>query len=128
MAKELETTSSAINLISAGTLVKGDIESNSGFRIDGQLTGKMDIKGKVVIGASGQILGDIICQTLEVSGIITGNIHASDLVSLKSTARMNGEIVANKLAIEPGAVFTGTCRMDPGIEAKRKEPVIPKQA
>ncbi len=126
MAKEIETTSNAINLISAGTLVKGDLESNSGIRIDGQLTGKMDVKGKVVIGASGQILGDIMCQTLEVSGIITGNIHASDLVSLKSTARMNGEIVARKLAIEPGAIFTGTCRMEAEPELKRKEPVVPK--
>jgi len=126
MAKEIESTNNAINLISAGTQVKGDVESNSGIRIDGQLHGKMDIKGKVVIGASGQILGDIICQTLEVSGQITGNIHAADLVSLKSTARMNGEIITRKLAIEPGAVFSGTCRMDTDSDAKRKEVILPK--
>jgi cytoskeletal protein CcmA (bactofilin family) len=126
MAKEIESTNNAINLISAGTQVKGDVESNSGIRIDGQLNGKMDIKGKVVIGASGQILGDIICQTLEVSGQITGNIHAADLVSLKSTARMNGEIITRKLAIEPGAVFSGTCRMDTDSDAKRKEVILPK--
>ena len=125
MAKEIESTN-AINLISAGTQVKGDVESNSGIRIDGQLQGKMDIKGKVVIGASGQILGDIICQTLEISGQITGNVHAADLVSLKSTARMNGEIIARKLAIEPGAVFTGNCRMETDTDAKRKEVVLPK--
>lgn len=125
MAKEIESTN-AINLISAGTQVKGDVESNSGIRIDGQLTGKMDIKGKVVIGASGQILGDIICQTLEVSGLITGNIHAAELVSLKATARMNGEITTRKLAIDPGAVFSGTCRMDTEPDAKRKE-VVPEK-
>ncbi len=125
MAKEIESTN-AINLISAGTSVKGDIESNSGIRLDGQLQGKMDIKGKVVIGASGIIVGDIVCQTLEVSGQITGNIHAADLVSLKSTARMNGQIIARKLAIEPGAVFTGTCRMDTDSDAKRKEVELPK--
>ena len=125
MAKEIESTN-AINLISAGTSVKGDVESNSGIRLDGQLQGKMDIKGKVVIGASGTIVGDIICQTLEVSGQITGNIHAADLVSLKSTARMNGQIIARKLAIEPGAVFTGTCRMDTDSDAKRKDAELPK--
>ena len=125
MAKEIESTN-AINLISAGTSVKGDIESNSGIRLDGQLQGKMDIKGKVVIGASGTIVGDIVCQTLEVSGQITGNIHAADLVSLKSTARMNGQIIARKLAIEPGAIFTGTCRMDTDSDAKRKEVELPK--
>lgn len=125
MSKEIELTN-AINLISAGTQVKGDIESNSGIRIDGQLTGKMDIRGKVVIGASGQILGNIICQTLEVSGQVTGNVHAAELVSLKSTARMNGEIIARKLAIEPGAIFSGNCRMDSETDAKRKEVVLPK--
>ena len=123
MAKEIETNN-AINLISSGTQVKGDIESNSGIRLDGQLQGKMDIKGKVVIGASGSIVGDIICQTIEVSGQITGNIHAADLVSLKSTARLNGQIIARKLAIEPGAVFTGTCRMDSDHDVKRKEEVL----
>ncbi|MCX6224988.1 MAG: polymer-forming cytoskeletal protein [Bacteroidia bacterium] len=125
MTKEIELTN-AINLISAGTQVKGDIESNSGIRIDGQLNGKMEIKGKVVIGASGHILGDIICQTLEVSGQITGIIHAADLVSLKSTARINGEIITRKLAIDPGAIFTGTCRMDTDSDAKRKEVIVPK--
>jgi cytoskeletal protein CcmA (bactofilin family) len=71
-------------------------------------------------------LGDIICQTLEISGQITGNVHAADLVSLKSTARMNGEIIARKLAIEPGAVFTGNCRMETDTDAKRKEVILPK--
>ncbi|MDD4645391.1 MAG: polymer-forming cytoskeletal protein [Bacteroidales bacterium] len=125
MAKEIETTN-AINLISAGTQVKGDVETNSGIRIDGSVNGKLDIKGKVVIGASGQIVGDIICQTLEVSGQITGNIHAAELISLKATARVNGEIVTRKLAIEPGAVFTGACKMGTDTDAKRKEAVPAK--
>jgi cytoskeletal protein CcmA (bactofilin family) len=126
MSKEMETTN-AINLISAGTQVKGDIESNSGFRIDGNLKGKLDVKSKVVIGSSGQITGDIFCQTLEVSGLVNGNIQASELVSLKSTAKVTGEIIASKLAIEPGAVFTGTCRMDGFSDAKKREIPIIKQ-
>jgi len=125
MAKEIESTN-AINLISAGTVVKGDIDSSSGIRIDGQLTGKLDVKGKVVIGASGQIMGNIFCQALEVSGQITGNIHASEMVSLKSTARINGEIITKKLAIDPGAEFTGNCRMDTESDAKRKENFLSK--
>jgi len=124
MSKEVETTN-AINLLSSGTLVNGDIESNSGFRIDGQIRGKMIIKGKVVIGGTGVITGDILCQTLEVSGQVFGNIKAGELVSLKSTARINGEIVTRKLAIEPGAVFTGTCKMDGDGDAKRKEILEP---
>ena len=124
MAKEMETANT-INLIANGTNVTGDITSDSGIRIDGQLKGKMNIKGKVVIGNPGQVNGDIICKQVEVSGLVNGNIHAAELVSLKSSAKINGEIITRKLAIEPGAVFTGSCRMDGVQDGNQKE--IPRK-
>ncbi|MBT3242764.1 MAG: polymer-forming cytoskeletal protein [Bacteroidetes bacterium] len=117
MAKEMESANN-INLISNGTVVTGDIESGSGIRVDGHLKGKMTIKGKVVIGTPGQVTGDVICQLLEVSGKVSGNIQASELVSLKSSANIQGEIITKKLAIEPGAVFTGSCKMDSQTDGK----------
>ena len=114
-------TANAINLIANGTTVTGDVKSDSGIRVDGQLKGKMNIKGKVVIGNPGQIDGDIVCKQIEVSGLVNGNIHAAELVSLKSSAKINGEIVTRKLAIEPGAVFTGSCRMDGVQDGSQKE-------
>jgi len=120
MAKEMETANT-INLIANGTEVVGDVKSDSGIRVDGQLKGKMNIKGKVVVGNPGLVNGDIICKQIEVSGNVNGNIHAAELVSLKSSAKINGEIITRKLAIEPGAVFTGTCRMDGGSDGKQKE-------
>lgn len=118
-------TANAINLIANGTSVTGDIKSDSGIRIDGQLKGKMNIKGKVVIGNPGQVDGDIHCKQIEVSGQVNGNIQAVEIVSLKSSAKINGEIVTRKLAIEPGAVFTGSCRMDGVQDESQKE--IPKK-
>jgi len=120
MAKEMETANT-INLIANGTQVTGDIISDSGIRIDGKLKGKMNIKGKVVIGNPGQVTGDVVCKQIEVSGQVNGNVHAAELVSLKSSAKITGEIITRKLAIEPGAVFTGTCRMDGGQNGTQKE-------
>lgn len=120
MAKDMETANT-INLIASGTQVTGDVKSDSGIRVDGQLKGKMNIKGKVVIGNPGLVNGDVICKQIEVSGQVNGNIHAGELVSLKSSARINGEIITRKLAIEPGAVFTGTCRMDGQTDGVKKE-------
>jgi len=119
MSKDAESVN-AVNMISSGTQVRGDIESNSGIRIDGVLKGKMNIKGKVVTGASGLVEGDIFCQTLEVSGTIRGNIQASEMVSLKSSSKIYGEIITRKLAIEPGALFTGTCKMESDTDGKEK--------
>lgn len=120
MAKELETANN-INLISAGTRVTGDVESSSGIRIDGHLKGKVIIKGKVVIGSPGEVIGDVDCQLIEVSGKVKGNIVAAELVSLKASAVVQGEIITKKLAIEPGAVFTGSCKMDGSVNGKQKE-------
>lgn len=120
MAKEIEPANN-INLVSAGTKVTGDIESASGIRIDGSLKGKMIIKGKVIIGSPGEVTGDISCQLIEVSGKIKGNVQASELVSLKASAVIQGEIITKKLAIEPGAVFTGSCKMDGSLDGKQHE-------
>lgn len=124
MGKEMETANN-VNLISTGTKVTGNIESGAGIRIDGHLKGKMIIQGKVVIGTPGQVTGDIICQLLEVSGKVVGNIQASEIVSLKSSASIQGEISTKKLAIEPGAVFTGSCKMDGPLNGKVQQ--VPKK-
>ena len=103
--------SSAINIIGTGTSIVGDIMSNGDIRIDGNLTGTVKTSGKLVLGATGVIEGDIICQNADISGTIKGKLAVSELLSLKAVSKINGDITANKLSIEPGALFTGTCNM-----------------
>lgn len=113
MAKTLlpETTPS-INLLGSGTEVTGDIRSNGDIRIDGILTGSINSTGKVVVGSTGRVDGEIFCLNADISGEVSARIKVSELLSLKSTAKVIGDIVTNKLAIEPGAVFTGACKME----------------
>ena len=111
MAKYNETENSTVNLISNGTDIKGDIKSNGDIRIDGSLTGNLSTKGKVVIGPTGKINGEIICKNSEVSGIIEGKIVVGQLLNLKASSKILGDIITGKLAIEPGARFTGNCNM-----------------
>ena len=47
----------------------------------------------------------------DVSGEIKAKITVSQLLSLKSTSKLNGDIITNKLSIEPGASFSGSCSM-----------------
>jgi cytoskeletal protein CcmA (bactofilin family) len=111
MAKYNETDNTTINLISNGTDITGDIKSNGDIRIDGSLSGNLSTKGKVVIGPTGKIKGEIICKNSEVSGIIEGKIIVGQLLNLKASSKILGDIVTSKLAIEPGARFTGNCNM-----------------
>jgi cytoskeletal protein CcmA (bactofilin family) len=111
MGKFNETDNTAINLISNGTEITGDIKSSGDIRIDGTLTGNLDTKGKVVIGPTGKVKGEVICKNSEVSGIVEGKIIVGQLLNLKVASKIIGEIVTYKLSIEPGAKFTGNCKM-----------------
>lgn len=112
MAKTSEPDHTSINLVGTGTVIKGEVNSSGDIRIDGTLTGQVRCKGKIVVGSTGVLEGEIFCQNADFSGKIKGKVEVSELLTLKSTARFYGDIITNKLAIEPGANFTGTCTMD----------------
>jgi cytoskeletal protein CcmA (bactofilin family) len=111
MGKYNETDNTTINLISNGTEITGDIKSNGDIRIDGSLTGNLNTKGKVVIGPTGKVKGEVICKNSEVSGIVEGKISVGQLLTLKTSSKIVGDIVTFKLSIEPGAKFSGNCKM-----------------
>ncbi|MBE0675734.1 MAG: polymer-forming cytoskeletal protein [Bacteroidales bacterium] len=115
MAKIIETDNgTAVNLISQGTEITGDVKSSGDIRIDGVLNGNLVTKGKVVIGATGRVKGEVECKNSEVSGLIDGKITVTQLLNLKASSKINGTIITAKLSIEPGAVFTGNCAMKEG--------------
>ena len=68
-------------------------------------------QGKVVIGETGQVIGDIVAVNAEVVGRITGNVMVAEMLVLKATSSLEGDIQARRLAIEPGAVLNGKCTM-----------------
>lgn len=111
MAKNIISETKPNNIVS-GTIIKGDISSEGDFRIDGKLIGSINSKGKIVVGQSGIIEGEIICQNADVSGKIKAQVKVEHLLTMKSTAELNGDVTTGKLAIEPGAKFTGSCNMD----------------
>lgn len=102
---------SGINIIAAGTTLVGDITTTGDCRIDGMVKGNVKSKAKVVVGASGLIEGDIVCQNIEIEGKVKASINVNELLSLKSTAVLVGNITTGKIAIEPGANFVGNCKM-----------------
>jgi len=103
--------SSAINMIGAGTVITGDIKSKGDIRVDGSLNGSIETEGKVVVGQGGIVEGDVVCKDADIAGVLKAKIAVSQLLSLKSSAKLNGDIITNKLSIEPGASFTGSCSM-----------------
>jgi len=108
---EKTPVSTSASLIGAGTTMKGDITSNGDLRIDGTLVGNIHCSAKVVIGANGNVQGDVNGQTADIMGKVTGTIKAKDLLQLKGGSIVNGNLEAAKLQIEPTASFNGECHM-----------------
>lgn len=99
------------NRIEKNTKIKGDIISEADFRIDGKLDGNVKTSGKVVIGKDGYIHGKVQCVNADIEGSFNGELNVSELLSLKASAVIEGNVSVNKLAVEPGATFNASCTM-----------------
>jgi cytoskeletal protein CcmA (bactofilin family) len=111
MAKTTNSDTQSVNMLGAGTTIKGDIQSNGDFRVDGTLIGSIQSKGKIVIGQTGHVEGEVNCRNADISGQVKAQVIVAELLTLKASARLSGEITTSKLSIEPGARFSGTCHM-----------------
>ena len=112
MAKTMEVESTnSINILTSGTVVKGDITATGEFRLDGTLEGNLQLNGKLVVGDTGSVTGNILCLNANIMGTVKGNLSVKESLTLYRNSRVEGDILINKLSIEPGAVFLGKCCM-----------------
>ena len=101
----------AHNQIAKGTKFQGDIITEGVLRVDGTLIGSIESSGKLVVGPSGRIEGSIKCTSANISGEVKAKVVVKELLTLQASSKLQGDITTGKLAIEPGAMFSGTCSM-----------------
>lgn len=111
-----EEISNSSNTIGKGTFLEGNIETYGNIRIEGKVTGNVKSKSKVALGNSSHVQGNIIAQNADIEGEVKGKIEVADLLVLKATAVINGDIITGKLLVETGAVFNGSCKMGATIK------------
>jgi len=104
------------NRITEGTTIVGDFTSKSGIRIDGSVEGTVKTSAKVVVGEKGLVKGNLECQHADIEGKVMGKLFVSEILTLKATAHIEGEVVAGKLAVEPGATFNASCVMKGNVK------------
>lgn len=95
------------------TEFEGTLKFKDGLRIEGKFNGDISTDGYLIIGDTGQVTAEISVGSIIVEGKVTGNIQAKDLVELRSSAEMRGDISASKLKIEEGVVFVGKSDVQP---------------
>lgn len=116
------------NRIVEGTVITGDITSKADFRLDGKLEGNLQCDGKLVIGTTGTVSGDVKCKNADVEGKFKGKMLVEELLTLKGTASVTGEVVTGTLSVEQGAEFTATCAMKNAVKQISNSKVNGQQA
>jgi cytoskeletal protein CcmA (bactofilin family) len=104
-------SSNALNSLVKGTTVEGTITSENDIRVDGIIKGILNCKAKVIIGPTGYIDGEVKCQNAMIEGKFTGKLRVTELLSVKETAEVLGDVTTGKLLVQSGAIFNVTCNM-----------------
>lgn len=101
----------SVSRISEGASIVGDITSSNDIRIDGRVKGKITSEGRIVIGEHAVVEGTLMCANLDLWGKVEGEIFVKELLSLKASASVKGNLSMRKFHVEIGAVLDGVCKM-----------------
>lgn len=116
------------NIIGKNTSITGDVISEGDFRIDGKVDGTIKTSGRVVVGKTGNAKGKVECNNADIEGKFSGELFVSNLLTLKATAKISGEVVIGKLSVEPGAEFNATCAMKGSVKELKNEETSKEQS
>ncbi len=101
----------AIDRIAEGTTIEGSVNSSKSIRIDGKVKGSIVCAGRVVVGKTGVIEGEVDCDSADVEGTLNSTVKVKGLLELKATAIINGDSQVGKLKVDPGAEINGKLDM-----------------
>jgi len=111
----------AETIIGPSIKVKGNFFGEGDIIVEGILEGEIKTSKNLLIGPKAIVHANIEANQAKISGEVHGNIHIKGYLELSSNAKINGDIQAAKISIEPGAVFNGLCTMGKKGEAETEK-------
>jgi len=99
----------AVNVVSAGLRIKGEISGNEDLVVDGAVEGPIQLQdGTLTIGAAGKIISDVVAREIVVYGEVKGNLSARDRIEIKNNGSVFGDLKTARILIEDGATLKGS--------------------
>jgi len=105
----MDNTINEVSRLCTSSVLSGSFFSKQDLRVDCAFEGTICTSGRVVVGESAYIKGDIICNTLDVWGKVYGNLYVKDTLSLKASSNIKGDMIFDRFQVEIGADFSGSC-------------------
>lgn len=115
-----EGAGSEVTVVGQGARLEGTVVSAGSLRIDGQVKGKINAEGDVVLSSQSLVEADIQAQSVTVAGRFKGNIVAKNRAELAKGGRVEGNVTSKVLVVAEGATFSGQSIMDQGTHAGSK--------
>lgn len=111
--KHISKTSSGSAVIGPSIHIKGDLTGEEDLTIQGNVEGSVNLKqNNLTVGSNGRINANIYAKTITVEGDVKGDLFGEESVHIKQTGKVHGNIVAQRVALEDGAVFKGSIDME----------------
>ena len=106
--KAVAPNPNTVSRIASGTtIIGGEIKTSCEIRFDGDYTGNIISDSRVIVGEEAHLKGEIHCVSLDVWGVLEGDVVVKDTMTLKGDASFTGHVVSGRLVIELGAKFEG---------------------
>jgi cytoskeletal protein CcmA (bactofilin family) len=129
-AEKMADSDKVETVIGAGSIVKGELYSRGGLRIDGNVEGKISADGSVIIGTKGVVKANISASHIVVGGAVHGNLVAREKIEILSSGRVFGDVTtpASKFVVAEGVVFEGRCTMSQTDSSKQRVTKMPRNS
>lgn len=111
-SKPAKTSSNSVDtLIGRQTELQGDIRFSGGLHIDGTVKGKImadsDKNATLSVSESGRVEGDVRVPNLVLNGVVEGDVHATQRITLSPNAKVNGDVYYKIIEMSSGAMVNG---------------------
>ncbi|MFN1833672.1 polymer-forming cytoskeletal protein [Balneola sp. MJW-20] len=127
MNESMNNQTPMVNIISEGTKLKGNINSQNDIRVAGTIDGEAHSKGKLIVTSNGKIKGNVNSTDADIAGKVEGEVRVTNKLILRENAVIDGNIYTKSLVVEEGGEINGSCRM--GTDVKKISDVpAPKTA
>jgi len=113
-----DTTNNYPTTIGPDAVFKGELSFEKGMRLLGKFEGEIKSTGELLVAEGATLDGDVSAGSIRIDGIVKGNLDAGSKVSLTSSARLEGDVQAQRLEVAEGAVLIGRCVV--GVNGKNK--------
>lgn len=107
-----------------GSHLQGELRFETSFRIDGKFTGQVVSQGDLIIGAGGEVEGDLMVGQVFVSGTVKGTVRATRRIQVTPTGKVLADLETPVLVVEDGAFFRGNCAMEREVKAAESPKLV----